>query len=88
MNAMETNLLVQADGMSESSLVSLGDWELAYLRLAMVNRVEDAVNESLQDTCDSNRPRATSPHRKVGDQPCPPGQGCRGDDEVVLETKG
>jgi len=54
MNATESNLLVKADRMTESSLVRLRDWELAYLRQAMVNRVEDALNESLNKTAGAN----------------------------------
>jgi hypothetical protein len=98
MNAMETNLLVKADRMSESSLVSLGDWELAYLRLAMLKRVEDAVNESVLDTSEISSSCTNSPRREVGvqsfsaEQPCPSGQGyCEGycgEGEITLETKG
>ncbi len=50
MNATETKLLADADRMSESTLVSLGDWQLAYLRMAMLNSVEDVVNDSLADS--------------------------------------
>ena len=47
MNAMESNLLVQADRMGESSLVDLRDWELAYLRVAMLRQVEETLVQSL-----------------------------------------
>ncbi len=50
MTATDSKLLTRADRMSESSLVSLRDWELAYLRMAMLNSVEEAVNDSLQDS--------------------------------------
>ena len=49
MNATDTKIIADADRMSESTLVSLGDWQLAYLRVAMLNSVEDAVNDSLED---------------------------------------
>lgn len=50
MNATDDKILADADRMSESTLVSLGDWQLAYLRMAMLNSVEDAVNDSLEDS--------------------------------------
>lgn len=78
MNATETNLLIRADRMSESTLVNLQDWELAHLRVAMLHRVEETLNESFHDARD-----ASSPRREVGVQPCPSGQGYKGADVEV-----
>ncbi len=47
MNAIESNLLIQADRMSESMLVGMQDWELAYLRVAMLHKVEETLEQSL-----------------------------------------
>ncbi len=49
MNAMETNLLIRADRMSESTLVGLRDWELAHLRVAMLHQLEETLEASLAD---------------------------------------
>jgi len=67
MNATETKLLAKADKMSESMLVSLGDWELAHLRMAMLNGVEDAVNDSLQDSDFISRGQTESRIPRGGD---------------------
>ena len=74
MNVKESNLLARADRMSESTLVNLKDWELAYLRVAMLRRVEETLSESFGDACDDTH----SPRREAGVQPCPPGQGYAG----------
>jgi hypothetical protein len=66
MNATESNLLIQTDQMSESKLVRLQDWELAYLRTAMLHQLEETLEESISDT-----PENASPHRKVKGQPQP-----------------
>ena len=52
MNASENNLLAEADQMSESMLVRLEDWELAYLRAVMLRQVEQTLNESLLEPSD------------------------------------
>ena len=79
MNATETKMLAEADRMSESTLVSLGDWQLAYLRMAMLNSVEDAVNGSLEDSDFISRDRATN---RV-----PRGSDARGLTETDTETQ-
>ncbi len=49
MNATESNLLVRADQMNESTLIRLEDWELAHLRLAMLHQVKETLEASLVD---------------------------------------
>lgn len=53
MNASEHNLLAKADQMTESTLIRLEDWELAHLRVAMLRRVEQTLNETLSDSSDA-----------------------------------
>ncbi len=76
MNATESNLLVQADHMSESMLVGLADWELAYLRAAMLHQVEETLNESMDGIRDTPNDceRAWDQHRmrkQIPTQPKP-----------------
>jgi hypothetical protein len=79
MTATENNLLAECDQMSESMLVRLEDWELAHLRAAMLNQVEQTLNEAIT----SKAGPTTSPHREAAGQPCPPGRGyCENDSEV------
>jgi len=58
MNSKQAKLLIRSDEMSESTLVRLEDWEIAYLRLAMVNQVQETLNESMgqarEDTLESD----------------------------------
>lgn len=67
MTTTESKLLNRADRMSESSLVSLRDWELAYLRMAMLNSVEETVNESLRDETFISRDLMTGRIPRGGD---------------------
>ena len=53
MNASERNFLAEADQMTESTLIRLEDWELAHLRVAMLRRVEQTLNETLLDSRDA-----------------------------------
>jgi hypothetical protein len=57
MKMIESNLLVDADRMSESTLVGLPDWELAYLRVAMLRKLEETLEQSidLKDDARSTR---------------------------------
>ncbi|MEZ6193081.1 MAG: hypothetical protein R3C45_17550 [Phycisphaerales bacterium] len=49
MNASERNLLDESDRMTESMLVRLEDWQLAYLRAAMLHEVEETLNADRRD---------------------------------------
>lgn len=55
MNTSERNLLDESDRMSESMLVRLDDWQLAYLRAAMLHKVEETLNATLYPTDHENR---------------------------------
>ncbi len=74
MNATESNLLVRSDEMSESTLVNLQDWELAYLRVAMLHQVEETLNESVEGACDTTDDcqRAWDQHRSRKQVPTQP----------------
>lgn len=67
MNASERNLLDESDRMTESMLVRLEDWQLAYLRVAMLHEVEETLNAALPGINDDNANTfANSPARKGG----------------------
>ncbi len=72
MNASESKLLAEADRMSESMLVRLEDWELAYLKAAMLHQLEETLSESLQQ--DQQGP-TLSPDREAVIQGCTPVRG-------------
>lgn len=67
MNTSERNLLDESDQMTESMLVRLEDWQLAYLRVAMLHEVEETLNAALPGVNDDNSSTsAHSPARKGG----------------------
>lgn len=66
MNASERNLLDESDRMTESMLVRLEDWQLAYLRAAMLHEVEETLNAALPSTSNTQSTFANSPARKGG----------------------
>ena len=66
MNASERNLLDESDRMTESMLVRLEDWQLAYLRVAMLHEVEETLNAALPREDDHSSTLTDSPARKGG----------------------
>ena len=48
MDATATRILDQSDSMSVSSLVRLSDWELAYLRVAMIKKLQEQIDTALE----------------------------------------
>ena len=71
MNASERNLLDESDRMTESMLVRLEDWELAYLRAAMLHEVEETLNASIglmssESETLNNTDVSTSPRQEAG----------------------
>jgi len=62
MNNTDQNLLLETDHMTESNLVSLDDWKLANLRLAMLKQVEETLSAAMRLTDDQIK---GEPARKI-----------------------